>query len=206
MQFLKRKCGFDASVKTSQFSSIYQTEFAKWCAAEFHHSPAYVSRVLPVVAGACRFATKTKLVKSVTGELREAKLLRYVPEVNCDTKWVAEVMQIAEPRPRDYVPTFEELATLLDSECSEVLRRYDIIALNTWARPETIIDLNVRRQVDFENGLLDLNPPSRRQNKKQRPIIRLTSNLQNWLEHWAEDRPLSYNKKHSNGETVRTAA
>jgi hypothetical protein len=206
MQFLERKCGFDASVKTSQFSSIYQAEFAKWCAAEFHHSPAYVSRVLSVVAAACRFAAKTKLVKSVTGELREAKLLRYVPEVNYDTKWVAEVMQIAEPRPRDYVPTFEELATLLDTECSEVLRRYDIIALNTWARPEAIIDLNVRRQVDFENGLLDLNPPNRRQNKKQRPIIRLTSNLQNWLEHWDEDRPLSYNKKLSNGETVRTAA
>jgi hypothetical protein len=34
LQFLELKCGFDANVKTSQFSSIYQAEFAKWCASE----------------------------------------------------------------------------------------------------------------------------------------------------------------------------
>jgi hypothetical protein len=85
-QFLERQCGLDASVKTAQFSSIYQAEFVKWCAKEFHHSPAYVSRVLSVVAAACRYAAKTKLIKSTTGELKEAKLLRYVPEINDETK------------------------------------------------------------------------------------------------------------------------
>ncbi|MGB8313154.1 MAG: hypothetical protein WCE69_01560, partial [Aestuariivirga sp.] len=66
------------------------------------------------------------------------------------------------------------------------------IALNTWARPEAILDLSVRAQVDFEHSLIDLNPPSRKQTKKRRPIIRLTENLRGWLEHWGEDRPLSY--------------
>jgi integrase len=206
LQFLERKCGFDSNVKTSQFSSIYQAEFAKWCASEFSHSPAYVSRVLSVIAAAGRFAAKTKLIKSNTGELKEAKLLRFVPEVNYDSKWVAEVMQVAEPRPRDYVPTYEELASLLDSDCGELLRRYDIIALNTWARPMAIVDLNVKRQIDFENSIVDLNPPNRRQNKKHRPVIRLTSNLRSWLEFWAEDKPLSYDRVLPDGRVERTPA
>jgi integrase len=173
---------------------------------EFQHSPAYVSRVLSVIAAACRFAAKTKLVKSNTGELKEAKLLKFVPEVNYDTKWVAEVMHVAEPKPRDYVPTYEELASLLDTESGELLRRYDMIALNTWARPAAIVDLSVGKQVDFENDLIDLNPPNRRQNKKQRPVIRLTTNLRSWLEHWAEDRPLSYDSILPDGLIERTPA
>jgi integrase len=206
MQFLERQCGFVDNVNTLQFSIIYQVEFAKWCAKEFLHSHAYVSRILSVVAAACRYAAKTKLIKSASGELRQARLLRYVPEISYNTKWVADIRQVAEPRPRDYVPSFEELASLLDTECGELLRRYDIIALNTWARPEAIVDLNVGQQVDFENELLDLNPPNRRQNKKQRPIIRLTANLRGWLEHWAEDRPLSYDKKSDDGKLERIAA
>jgi integrase len=206
LQFLERKCGFDANVKTSQFSSIYQAEFAKWCASEFKHSPAYVSRVLSVIAAACRFAAKTKLVKSNTGELKEAKLLRFIPEMNYDTKWVAEVMHVAEPKPRNYVPTFQELASLLDTDSSELLRRYDLIALNTWARPAAIIDLSIGKQVDFENDLIDLNPPNRRQNKKQRPVIRLTANLRSWLEYWAEDKPLSYDRVLPGGSVQRTPA
>ena len=110
MQFLEKKCGFDSNVKTSQFSNIYQAEYAKWSATEFGHSPAYVSRVLSVVSAACRYAAKTKLVKNAAGEMRETKLLRYVPEINYDAKWLAEVMQVAEPKPRDYIPSFEELA------------------------------------------------------------------------------------------------
>lgn len=69
-----------------------------------------------------------------------------------------------------------------------------------------MVDLNVRQQVDFANDLLDLNPPERRQNNKHRPVIRLTSNLQNWLEYWAENHPLSYDKKLLNGEVERVAA
>ena len=206
LKFLELKCGFDANVKTSQFSSIYQAEFAKWCASEFKHSPAYVSRVLSVIAAACRFGAKTKLVKSNTGELKEAKLLRFAPEINYDTKWVADVTNVVEPKPRDYVPSYKELASLLDTESGELLRRYDIIALNTWARPAAIIDLSVGKQVDFENDLIDLNPPNRRQNKKQRPVIRLTANLRCWLEHWAEDRPLSYDRILPDGRIERTPA
>jgi integrase len=119
------------------------------------------------------------------------------------------ITQKPEPHPRDYVPTFEELASLLDVECSEILRRYDIIALNTWARPQAILDLDVKSQVNFEDKLLHLNQPGRLQNNKKRPKIRLTDNLQGWLLHWAENRPLAYSKKairNGKGETVRVSA
>jgi hypothetical protein len=92
------------------------------------------------------------------------------------------------------VPTFEELASLLDVECSEMLKRYDIIALKTWARPQAILDLNTKTQVDFEARLLHLNQPGRQQNNKHRPKIRLTENLRCWLERWGEARPLTHAK------------
>jgi integrase len=74
--------------------------------------------------------------------------------------------------------------------------RYTILALNTWARPEAILDLNVETQVDFRLGLIDLNPPGRPQVKnKFRPIIRLTENLRGWLLYWNETKPLNRAKK-----------
>lgn len=206
MQFLEKKCGLEANVKTSRFGILYQTEFARWCLKEFGHSPAYVSRVLSVVAAACKYAAKAKLLKNSAGELTEARLLRYAPDIRYDAKWLAEIMETPEPRPRDYVPSYEELASLLDLDAGNILQRYDILALNTWARPEAIVELSVKQQVDFANGLLDLNPPGRRQNKKQRPVIRLTSNLKGWLEHWGEDYPLSYTALTAEGQRERKPA
>jgi len=140
-----------------------------------------------------------------TGQLDEIRLMRLMPEVCFDAKWLAEMTDQPEPKPRDYVPGFEDLASLLDCDGSEVLRRYDIIALNTWARPEAILDLSVRDQVDFENGLIDLNPPGRKQNKKKRPTIKLTENLHGWFEYWGEDKPLAYKTKRSSGSAPKEA-
>ena len=75
-----------------------------------------------------------------------------------------------------------------ETEAHEPCFRYIILALNAWARPETIIDLSVSAQVDFESGLIYLNPPGRIQNKKVRPTIRLTDDLCGWLNYWNLDR------------------
>jgi integrase len=206
LRFLEEKCGFGAEVKAAQFSKSFQAGFAKWSAHEFQHSPSYVSRNLSVIAAACSYATKTTLQVNSSGILEEIRLLKYKPEICYDAKWLAEVMNSPEPKPRDYVPTYEELASLLDTEGSEVLRRYDIIALNTWARPEAIIELRVREQVDFVHGLIDLNPAGRKQTKKRRPIIKLSENLRGWLEHWGEDQPLSYTVRGAVQEGRRAAA
>jgi integrase len=209
MQFLETECGFGAEVKVAQFSKGLQARFAQWSVEKFQHTPSYISRNLSVIAAASRFATKTIVKRTPSGLLEEIRLMRLMPEICYDVKWLAEVTDRPEPKPRDYVPTFEELASLLDAEGSEVLRRYDIIALNTWARPEAILDLSVREQVDFDAGLIDLNPPGRKQTKKKRPSIKLTENLRGWLEFWGEDKPLAYTTKKSRGASskqVRSAA
>jgi integrase len=66
------------------------------------------------------------------------------------------------------------------------------MALNLWARPEAICELNVSTQVDFANGLVHLNPPDRTQNRKYRLTVRLTDNLRGWLLHWNLERPIVY--------------
>lgn len=55
---------------------------------------------------------------------------------------------------------------------AEHARLYVEIALATMARPSAILELTWR-QVDWEHGMLNLNPPGRRQTKKRRPIVAL---------------------------------
>lgn len=202
LQFLEEECGFGAEVKVAKFTKGFQARFAIWCAETFGHSPSYISRNLSVISAACQFAAKTIVRQTSSGDFTEVKLLRFAPEICYDVKWLAEMTQRAEPKPREYVPSFEELASLLDMDGSEILRRYDLIALNTWARPEAVVDLSVRAQIDFEHGLVDLNPPGRKQNKKRRPIIKLTENLRGWFEHWGEDQPLFLHSEESHWPKV----
>jgi integrase len=194
LQFLETECGFGAEVKVGEFTKGLQSRFAVWSSNKFDHSPSYISRVLSVIAAACKFATKSTVHETTGGRIVETWLLKSMPEICYDIKWISGLTKKPEPHPRDYVPTFEDLASLLDVECSEVLKRYDIIALNTWARPQAILDLDTRTQVDFEAQLLHLNQPGRKQTNKKRPKIRLTENLRHWLEHWGEARPLTYAK------------
>jgi integrase len=195
LQFLEEECRFGPEVKVAQFTKGMQSRYAVWSTRKYDHSPSYISRVLAVVAAACRHATKSTIQETGDGRIIEAKLLKTMPEICYDVKWISSVTKKPEPQPRDYVPSFDELASLLDVECSEVLKRYDIVALNTWARPQAILDLDVKSQVNFEDQLLHLNHPGRAQNNKKRPKIRLTSNLQGWLEYWAENRPLAYSRR-----------
>ncbi|MDP8996671.1 MAG: tyrosine-type recombinase/integrase [Pseudomonadota bacterium] len=192
LNFLERECRLGATVKVGQFTKGMQAKFVLWSAKRQGHSTAYISRILNVIAAASRFATKTVLQDLDSGDYVETRLMKYMPEICYNAKWISDITRQPEPQPRSYVPTFEELASLFDTPGSELLQRYDIIALNTWARPEAVLTLSAKSQVDFENGLVRLNPPGRKQNKKHRPTIRLTDNLRGWLKHWAEDRPLAY--------------
>ena len=70
--------------------------------------------------------------------------------------------------------------------------RYVVIALNTWARPEAITDLNFDTHVNVEHRLVDLLPEGREQNDKNRPTIPLTDNLLGWHLHWNEAYPIRW--------------
>ena len=104
---------------------------------------------------------------------------------------LAELINAPEPTPRDWLPTFEEFGRFIDSidKQKENLFRFVVLALNTWARPQTVLDFRDNETtVNRRFGIVDLNPPGRRQTIKFRPKIRLTNNLRGWLDHWAEEK------------------
>lgn len=71
------------------------------------------------------------------------------------------------------------------------------------------MELSVKRQVDFQNGLVSLNQDGRAQNNKFRPDILLTDNLRGWLLHWNLDFPLVYfgrRAMHVSARTLKKAA
>ena len=65
-----------------------------------------------------------------------------------------------------------ELRALLAASPAEHLQRYIKTLMATAARPDAVLDLN-SRQIDFQRGLINLNPAGRQQTKKYRPTVRL---------------------------------
>lgn len=55
-------------------------------------------------------------------------------------------------------------------------RLYVEIAVATMARPSAILELTWR-QIDWDHGTVNLNPPGRRQTKKRRPIVALDDEI-----------------------------
>ena len=66
---------------------------------------------------------------------------------------------------RDFAKWFEEVR-------APHARLYVEIAIATMARPTAILELKWS-QIDWEHGTLNLNPPSRRQTRKHRPVVAL---------------------------------
>ena len=60
-------------------------------------------------------------------------------------------------------------------------RLYVLLGLYTMARPSAILDLTWDR-VDFDRGLIDLNPPGRKQTAKRRPVVKMNAGLRRGLE------------------------
>ena len=178
-----------AATKADAFGLAEQEEFVRWSAATFGHSAKYISRNLSVIAAAMHFAAEEQAVDDDIEGRRIVRLMSQAPRIRYDPNWIAKVARIAAPQKRDWVPELEEMASFIDCIRSENCFRFVVIALNTWARAEAILELDLKRQVR-RTGLLDLNPPGRVQNPKRRPIIRLTENLKAWIEEWPP-RPLT---------------
>jgi hypothetical protein len=91
LQFLEEECGFGPEVKVAQFTKGVQLRFAIWAANKFGHSPSYISRVLAVVAAACKYATKSTIQQTDDGLMMEARLLVSMPEICYDVKWLSRI-------------------------------------------------------------------------------------------------------------------
>lgn len=185
------------AVKVSAFRRDWQEEFAVWLASEKKHSSAYISRILSVVSAAVKFAATEQAVRGPDGDRRNVQLLSAAPQIKFDPGWIVETAResgiaLATPKRNDWVPTYEEMARYIDATRAEHVFRFCILALNTWARRETIEELDLDKQANKRTNLLDLNERGRLQTHKRRPIIRLTDNLRAWWEEWGTGRPLIY--------------
>lgn len=70
-------------------------------------------------------------------------------------------------------------------------RLYVLLGLFTMARPTAILELTWDR-VDFERGLIDLNPSGRRQTAKRRPVVPMNDELRHELRLAYEGRQSAY--------------
>ncbi|HWT31258.1 MAG TPA: hypothetical protein VN240_09575 [Propylenella sp.] len=179
----------DVAAKVESFGPIRQRQFMAWSRDTLGHSPGTIARNLSVVSAAFRFGASLQQITDGFGREHELLLLETAPSVVTTARKVAQLLDLPDPEPSDWLPSFAEFGRFLDalSTRQELTFRYAVLALNTWARPEAIMDFRVGRQVDFEQGLLNLNPPGRRQTEKWRPTIRLTDNLRGWLLEWGQD-------------------
>ena len=193
---MMRADGLDGAPKVGHFTLARQEGFMKWCAQKHNLTGKTISTYLSYIKAAMRFAAKPRLVRDARGREREAQLLSVAPHIEDNEERVCVVTDLPRSTPRAYVPTDAELAAIIDALPEgpehEAAFRYIVMALNTWARPEAICQLSTKTQVDFERGLVTLNPPGRTQNKKKRPTIKLTDNLRGWLLYWNLDRPIVY--------------
>jgi integrase len=72
---------------------------------------------------------------------------------------------------------------------------YVLLGLYTMARPSAILDLTWDR-IDFTRGLIDLNPPGRKQTAKRRPVVPIADDLREPLEVAYAGRQSAYVIEH----------
>lgn len=197
--YMKAATG-SAAFKVSEFTLPRQQAFMRWCITEHELKAKTISTYLSTIKAAINFAVRPRIVVDSMGREREGRMLSAAIVIEDDETRVSNVTGKPKSAPRGFCPSMEQMAHFLDTILGDgthkdrgrqaALFRYVIMALNTWARPEAITDLSVTTQVDFQRGLVDLNPPGRAQNKKFRPTIRLTNNLRGWLLYWNLDKPI----------------
>lgn len=149
-----------------------------------------ISTYLSYYKAGLNFCATPMLLKDTRGVDRETRLLSSVPHVNDGEAFISKETGLPRSEPRAWIPTFTEMAAFIDVIDYDHIFRFAIMELNTWARPEAVFELNVKKQVEFETRQVRLNPPGRRQTNKIRPVIALTDNLFGWLKTWNRERPI----------------
>ncbi len=120
-----------------------------------------------------------------------------------EIKSVPFIMSVPSGCPRERRLTLQESAALFDAIAEEHLFMYCMVAFNTLARPEAILELR-RFQISLENRLIEFNPPGRKQTKKYRPVVPITDTLLPWLERVKTSNVVSYSKQNRQVRSVKT--
>lgn len=209
-----RQAHIEGAPTVGQFTLAIQHDFIKWLAEKHDLSCKTISTYTSYIKAGIRFAAVPRIVVDVRGRKRESRPLEAAPYIVSGEAKVAELTGLERSKPRDWIPTDAELAATIDQFFAkdpsrapeiEAVFRYTVMALNTIARPEAITDISVSAQVNFESGIVMINPPGRPQvPSKIRPTIRLTNNLRAWLLHWNLDKPIVYYGEAVEAVSVKT--
>lgn len=127
------------------------------------HSEGYISRILSVLRAALKRAHKHMIVSMVP----------FIPDNQTQA-------QRDEVEPKGRPLELDEMARLFAVKKPAHMELFMAILLNTMTRPAAALELTPD-QVDFEEGVIDLNPPGRVQTRKRRPVLPLTESLRGVL-------------------------
>ena len=171
-----------------------QLDLARFCHTTYGHSAATIDRTLSVLGAAMKDAALVKMRPDPIGGEIEGALVSHVPAIVYQRVRISKELKIAAPKKGGFVPSLQQMAAFVDAVETKHLRRWIIIALNTWARPEAITDLDPATQYDRSTGALDLNPAGRLQTNKRRPVLMITQGLADWLHVWREEDRAAWQK------------
>jgi integrase len=174
---------FGETARIESLTEAKQKEFATKCIEEGCRL-SYIARNLVVLRAA----------------LAHARIVHEViyTEAQMERRWGLRPAVVEKAR----IPTDEEIAALWSVDLAEDLRRFILIQLATGGRPQTALDLMPQQRIR-DASLVDLNPPTRAQNKKRRPILREPRVLTGWLDKWeAEKAGLETRRGHYCGYTT----
>jgi hypothetical protein len=177
----------NAGLTVREFGQAAQEDLIKWSSGKLGHKPSTIARNMNVFSAALHFAAKPRLIADEHGRKTEQQLISSAPKVNFDEKKIANLLRVPIGRPDRWVPTFQQMVHFLETLEREHLKRFAILSIALWGRPEAITDFRMRDQVDWDRGFIDLNPPGRAQTKKYRPVVRLGRVLATWLREWKSD-------------------
>lgn len=191
--------------RVGELTLTTQQAFWRYLKSEYDLAPKSIEIYMSTISAAINRAAEP-FIDNVDGREREILILNRSIPITSNVKQIAEAIgEEAAPKHKKaslLLPSFKDMAKAIDSipERHEHAFRYFVVALNTWARPEAIHDLNFFEQINYEYGLVEMNPAGRVQTKKVRPTIRLTENLKAWALYWNEAYPI-----HWRGERAKSA-
>jgi len=116
---------------------------------------------------------RSALSRAVANKLVEPNQAPRIPEFS-------KVSHLRPAPPKGRPITLWELAQLIDAINAPHLLWFMVLLLNTGSRSGALLDLEAR-QIDTEFGVIELNPPGRRQTNKYRPTLPITDTLRPWL-------------------------
>ena len=122
-------------------------------------SPNYVNRILSSGRAAVNRAYKM-------GMLQSAPFIGTTP--------------LGDVPPKGRPLSLDEMRALYHTTEHDYLKRFILWMAGTVARPDAILELH-HSQIDYEYGLIHLNPKGRRQTKKYRPTVKLLDTLRDHL-------------------------